>query len=210
MQIALAQFLLQLAETGASRTLALQVVQEFLDGADKQSDPSEVAHVREDVHRIESLQRGIDSAQFGKLFGGNLEHRLVEIILCQQAAHVPQGLFRNVGALVRIVADAEGMMPFEVEGELSDCLLVGQVAGLLSKHQTQHCVKFFRRGPVLFRVERGDLLHGKLGKDLLAENRCPGLLQQLPASRTKMIQRVEHVERFVVFCANHDQLSASC
>lgn len=39
-QIALAQFLFQLIETGASRTVALQVVQEFLNGVDKQSDPS--------------------------------------------------------------------------------------------------------------------------------------------------------------------------
>lgn len=142
------------------------------------------------MYRIESLQRGIGSSQFGKLFGGNVEHRLVQIILYQQAAHVPQGLFRNTGALVRIVTVAEVVMPFEVEGTLSDCLFVGQVECLLSKHETQHCVKFFRRSPVLFRVERGDLLHRKVGKDFLAENLHPGLLQRLPAYRTKMIQRV--------------------
>ncbi len=54
-QIAVAQRLLQLAEAGVSRSLALQVVQEFLEGAHKQSNASEVVHVGEDVHRIDSL-----------------------------------------------------------------------------------------------------------------------------------------------------------
>ena len=114
------------------------------------------------MHRIESLQRGSNSAQSGELRGGNLEQRLEQTMLCQQMAHGPQAPLRNIGTLIRIVINAEGMMPSELEGELLNGLLVGQVKGLLQEHQAQHCVKFFRRGSRLLRIVRSELLHRKL------------------------------------------------
>jgi len=77
-------------------------------------------------------------------------------------AHVPKRFFRNVGALIGIVANVQGVMPFEVESKLFDRLFVREVETLLQEHQPQHRVEFFGWCSVVRIVIWQNLNHWKI------------------------------------------------
>ena len=68
----------------------------------------------------------------------------------------------TLGALIGIDANGQGIMPFEVEGELFDRLLIREIEGLLHEHLPQHRVELCGQCSIFRRVKRQNLIHWKI------------------------------------------------
>lgn len=163
-------------------------------------------HVREDVRGIEPLAGGIHRKQLRQLLRGRREDHLREIVPREQVPQGPQGLRADVYVARLHLGEAQREVLLQVEGDLVDRLLVGEIVHLLEEGDPQHRVEILGRCPLRLGEERPEFVDRKFREDLLPEQPRPRFLQPLPAMGAETGQRVEHVEGFVVF--GEDQWSS--
>ena len=113
--------------------MALEVDQKFEDRPAENADTAELAHIGLDMDRIDALVRGVDTEYRSQFVGDGIEHDLVKVTVDHHLTHGVQCLLANVFYVVALFGDVERIMPLNIECQLFDGGLVGQVHGLLEK-----------------------------------------------------------------------------
>src|SRR3990172_2622405 len=98
--------------------VTLEVHQELLDGLYEQAEPAQVAHIGEDMDRVETLLGDIDFEHISKLRRDFFKDNLVKIPFDQEIAHVPEGLGADISGGVLRAGYVQGVMPLEIIGKL--------------------------------------------------------------------------------------------
>src|SRR5271169_255649 len=183
--------------------VALEIHQKLLNGLYEQAKPAQVAHIGEDMDRVESLLGDIDLEHLGKRRDDFFKDNLVEAPFDQDIAHVPESLGADISGGVRRACDVQGIMPLEIIGKLIYGFFVGQVVHLLEDHETQHGVKFLGRRSENRIVFSKYLLDWQRGKNMLPKYLCPGFFNALFAFRSQEGKGIEHVGGFVILDVDH-------
>src|SRR4030042_845855 len=183
--------------------MTLQIHQKLLDRVAKQPDPTQVTHVRKQMHRITALLARIHREDLGQLVGNALKQNTVQILLSQQVAHRPKGFGTKITLVIRFIGDTQGIMPPDIKSILVNRFHIGEIMHLLKDHHAQHGIKLFGRAAHKPMVVFENLVHRKLRENLISEQFCPGGVHQSFALGTKKSKWIENVKSFVVFDMNH-------
>jgi len=99
----------------------------------------------------------------------------VEVGFGHNLSQGPKGLGADILFLIRLGEDIEGIVPFDVEGELTDRLFIGEIKHLLEDQKAHQAEEFFGGAAHPRGIIRDKLFHGEVGKDFFPEEMCPRL-----------------------------------
>jgi len=161
------------------------------------------------VYRVQSLPGRVEIEEPPQRLGHVRKERLRKAQLPDPVPHGPERPWGNVGTEIRRIGHVQRIMPQDVESELTNRLLVGQILHLLQQNDAEHGVQLLGRAP-LDVIEVGEqLLHRQPVEDLLPEQMRPRGFQEGEPFRAEMLKGMEHVNLFVVFDVNHGGPSQS-